>query len=78
MMWLYQRDDEACLIETFFDNASQKYVVITAKGLPHEREERFADEEMFRTRLQILEHEMSAQRWTHRGPPVFLKDAWKL
>ena len=63
---------------TFFDSATKKFVVITAKGLPQEREERFADEQTFRTRLHVLEHEMSSHRWTHRGLPMFLRDAWKL
>lgn len=53
MLWLYQRDAEMCLIETVFDNATHEYVLVTAKGLPTEREERFADGTIFQARLVL-------------------------
>jgi hypothetical protein len=78
MLWIYRRADEVCPIEASFDHAAQQYVLVIFKGLSNERWERFTDEATFRTRLQLLDHEMSADRWEQTGPPVLLKDGWKL
>jgi hypothetical protein len=78
MLWLYRRDDEMCPVEASFDSAAQQYVLVIYKGLPNECWERFTDEAAFRTRLSDPRARDVHRQLEHSGPPVFLKDGWKL
>ena len=78
MLWLYERGLEDLRIETSFDNATSEYVLTLSRGQQNETTERFRDSESFGTRIEVLQKELARDRWTPAGPPILLKDGWKV
>jgi hypothetical protein len=78
MFWFYERGLEECRIETSFDDDAKEYVLAIHRGVHDRQEERFTDELSFGSRLEVLEQELAAEQWKRVGPPVFLKNGWKL
>ena len=75
MVWLFERDDKSCRLETRYDNIAAQYVLTIVRSGSTERTERFTDAALFRARLVALEHDL--QGWTSHEP-LFLKDGWRL
>jgi len=78
MLWLYERGLEDLRIETSFDNATNEYVLTLGRGQHNETTERFLDNESFGKRIEALQEELERDRWTPAGPPIVLKDGWKI
>ena len=78
MLWLYERGLEDLRIETSFDNATKEYVLILRRGLENESTERFGDSVAFGDRIEALQRELTRDHWTPAGPPLLLKDGWKV
>lgn len=78
MLWSYSRGRDVFHLETSFDTASNEFVLRFHVGRHNDQVERFKDEIAFRKRLDALERELVAQQWERAGPPVLLKDGWKL
>jgi hypothetical protein len=78
MVWLFERGDQSLRLETRYDSAAGDYALVIhhEEGAP--QVEHFKDEIAFRGRLAALEAQLRAERWTASGPPVLLKDGWKL
>jgi hypothetical protein len=64
-------------VETRYDSDTAEFVLITYWTNGPQQIERFADDMSFRRRLQTLETQLEADRWTQRGPVLF-HDGWKL
>jgi hypothetical protein len=75
MVWLFERAQESCRLETRYDNIADQYVLTIVQSDSAERTERFTDAALFRARLVALENDLAG--WTSREP-VFLKDGWRL
>ena len=76
MIWLFERDDQSLRLETRYDTDTAEFLLITHRQ-DGQQIERFADVMSFRRRLEVLERELEAERWTQRGP-TFLHDGWKV
>jgi len=77
MLWYFQRGLEDLRLETHYDDTTDEYL-LTVHGPTGEIVERFTDVFSFRTRLQTLENELAADQWKRVGPPVLMKDGWKM
>ena len=78
MLWSYLRGGDVFHVEATFDKTTHEFVLRFRMGDQNERIERFNDEIAFRARLETLDEELTAQSWGSSGPPVILKDGWKL
>ena len=79
MIWMFERGEESLRLETRYDNATAEFVLIRHQltGDPHV--ERFATEEAFRRRLDIVEKQLADEHWTSQeGGPILLNDGWKI
>lgn len=76
MVWFYQRGTESLRLETRFE--SGKYVLISSRADGTEHTERYDTQADFRVRLEALEGELQDTRWAAVGPPMLLKDGWRL
>jgi len=78
MVWLFERSGESLRLETRYDSGTGDYVLIIHRQDGAAQVEHFKDETVFRARLAALESQLRTDRWTAAGPPVLLKDGWKL
>lgn len=76
MLWFYSRDGDTLRLETLYDNNARMYQVILRWPDGREETERFVDQVSFRRRLEALEVELVAERWTQKGLPGLLPDGW--
>jgi hypothetical protein len=77
VVWFFQRDQERIRVETRFDQKTNHYVMAVRWANGAREIERFATADTFRDRLEALERQLKADRWTPRGPAV-LRDGWRL
>jgi len=77
MIWIFERLGEALQLETRVDNDTGEFVLIVHQSSAGPQVERYRDAEEFRLRLEALETQLEADRWTQRGP-VLLHDGWKI
>ena len=70
MIWFWSRDSQKLQVETRYDNDATEFVLVIHHPDGHDESERFADIEVFRKRLVVLERQFEAERWTPVGPPV--------
>lgn len=78
MVWLFERDFEAFRVETLYDNVRGEYVIVTHDTAGVKHAERFKDTVTFQTRLIALEEQLQSDRWKQSGPPVLLRDGWRI
>lgn len=78
MVWLFERDFESFRVETLYDNVRGEYVIITHDAAGVKQTERFKDTVVFQTRLTALEEQLQSGRWKQSGPPVLLRDGWRI
>ena len=78
MVWIYGRNSESLTLETRYDNDAADYVLIIRRPDEAPQTERFADSAVFRERLVALERDLEAEHWAQVGPPVFLRDGWRI
>jgi hypothetical protein len=78
MLWIYRRDKETLQIETRFESTVAEFVLVIRRPDGTQEEERFQEAASFGRRLEILEKQVEAERWTSAGAPVFLRDGWKI
>jgi hypothetical protein len=76
MVWFYQRGGESLRLETRYEDGL--YVLVSSRADDSEHIERFDNQETFRVRLAALEQELQDTRWAAIGPPMLLKDGWRL
>ena len=78
MIWMFEREpDETLRLETRYDNDTAEFVLIMHRPSGGQQVERFRDMVTFRERLEVVETQLAADRWSQQGP-VFLHDGWKL
>jgi hypothetical protein len=78
MIWLFHRDEHTLQVETHFDNSTAEFVLAVRQADGTQQEERFKDVSLFGNRLDSLEKQVEAERWTATGAPIFLRDGWKI
>jgi hypothetical protein len=76
MLWIFERGEESLRLETHYDSATGEFVLIM-RGPNGQQISRFSDTVTFRERLEVLETQLAADRWTQQGP-VLLHDGWKI
>ena len=67
MVWFFQRGSERLKIETERDAERGAYVLRLERADGTQQVEQFQTEELFRARLESLERELEAERWTPNG-----------
>jgi len=77
MLWIYSRGDQSLRLETRFDNETQEFVLISFEQ-GGSQTERFKNADSFRRRLEGLEKQLEFENWQRDGPPVLLRDGWKI
>ena len=79
MLWIYARGDQSLRLETRFDNETEEFVlIIDPEDGSQWQIERFKDPVLFRQRLVALENELESAKWQLDGPPMLLRDGWKI
>ena len=79
MIWMFERGGESLRLETRYDNATAEFVLIKHQLTGDPQVERFRDELAFGQRLEVLEKQLTDERWTlQQGGPVVLRDGWKI
>jgi hypothetical protein len=79
MLWYYARGRDVFQVEASFEKATEEFVLRFHVGHHKDQVERFTDEIAFRNRLDALEQDLATQQWERVvGPPMLLKDGWKL
>ena len=79
MIWMFERGGESLRLETRYDNATAEFVLIRHHPSGDQQVERFGNEQTFGRRLEILEKQLTDDRWTlQEGGPVVLRDGWKI
>jgi hypothetical protein len=78
MVWLFTRDRDSLTLETRFQNDTREYILVIRHPDGDQRTERFDDAETFRLRLVAIETDLEADRWKQLGPPIFLRDGWRV
>jgi hypothetical protein len=77
LIWFYERAGEALRVETFFDRATDEYVlVINWSDRPVETE-RFGTITAFHTRVDRLEQRLVTEQWAPSAAPQILPDGWR-
>ncbi|MCM3880106.1 MAG: hypothetical protein ND807_08365 [Vicinamibacterales bacterium] len=76
MLWIFERDEESLRLETHYDSDTREFVLVMHRP-SGQQIERFKDTVTFRERLEVLETQLAADRWTQQGP-VLLHDGWKI
>jgi hypothetical protein len=69
MLWLFERADEVCELETRYDRESAEYVLAQRASDGTLQIERYANAATFRQRLFAIEQHLGRQRWQPKGPP---------
>jgi hypothetical protein len=77
MIWMFERDNESLQLETRYDNETSEFLLIQRRRDGDPPIERFSDEQAFSRRLETLERQLEAERWTQSGP-ILLHDGWKI
>ena len=78
MIWIFERGPEETLrLETRYDNDTTEFVLMIHGVNGGLQVERFKNAVTFQERLEVLETQLEADRWTQKGP-VFLHDGWKI
>jgi hypothetical protein len=78
MLWTYTRGLDDIRVETSVDQGTNEYILVVRRSAKESSIERFPDASSFRVRLEALEQELANEQWRQVGPPVLLKDGWKL
>jgi hypothetical protein len=78
MLWIYARGQESLRIETRFDNGTGEYVLIFYRDDGSQQIERFQDPDSFGSRLETLEQQLNTEAWRSEGPPMVLRDGWRI
>jgi len=79
MIWMFERGKDSLRLETRYDNASAEFVLIRHQLTGDPQVERFGNEMAFRRRLEVLEQQLTADRWTlQEGGPILLREGWKI
>ncbi len=76
MVWFFERGSAVLELETSYDNATLEYVLVVRPPGETPAEERFADADRFRIRLQQIESELAADDWQPNGPPRIVPAGW--
>lgn len=77
MIWFFDRDGQSVRLETQYEADTGEFVLIMHMQNGGPQVQRFTDVVSFRERLEVLETQLVADRWTQRGP-LPLHDGWKL
>ena len=77
MVWLFERNSESLHLETRYDSDTAEFVLVMHRPNGGPQIERFKNVVTFRERLEVLETQLEADRWTQHGP-TFLRDGWKV
>ena len=77
MVWFFDRDGESVRPETQYEADTAEFVLTMHMQKGGLQVERFTDAVSFRERLEVLETQLVANRWTQRGP-MSLNEGWKL
>jgi len=67
MLWFFQRDNEYLRIETTHDRANGAFTLIVHRADGTQEMEMFVDHAAFESRLEALEQQLVAERWTPKG-----------
>lgn len=78
MLWIYARGQESLRIETRFDNETGEYVLIFYRDDGNHQIERFQDPDSFGSRLEAVEQQLNTEAWHSDGPPMVLRDGWRI
>jgi hypothetical protein len=67
MLWFFQRDNEHLRIETTLDPATGAFSLTVHMSDGSSLTETFPDQAAFEERLEVLEDQLTADRWTAKG-----------
>ena len=67
MLWFFQRDDEYLRIETTHDRETGAFALTVDRADGPPETEVFVDQAAFESRLEALEQQLAADRWTPKG-----------
>jgi hypothetical protein len=76
MIWFFERGDQAVELETRFDRDAREYVLTITWPDARALTERYRALDEFRTRVDALQRELDAERWTQRGSPTLITGDW--
>lgn len=81
MVWIFERQfdhtSEFLRVETKYDNSTKEYMLVVFQTDGTSQTERFRSGPIFQQRLEELEAQLQAERWTQKGTE-FLRDGWKI
>lgn len=78
MLWIYARGQESLRIETRVDKETGEYVLIFYRDDGNQQTERFSDSDSFGNRLEVVERQLNLEDWHSEGPPMVLRDGWRI
>ena len=73
----YTRGQEFLQIETRLGNETGEYVLMFYDD-GNQQTERFQDPEALASRLEVVEQQLRTEAWHSQGPPVVLRDGWRI
>ena len=76
MIWFWFRDKRTIRLETRYDNDTSEFVVVIEHPDGSHESERFADLDVFRERLVVLEQTFEAAHWTQSGYPLLAPEGF--
>ena len=76
MIWFWSRDSQEMRLETRYDNDTSEFVLIVHYPDGRQQMERFSGSTEYRTRLQVLEQQLEAERWTSSGRPLIVPEGF--
>jgi hypothetical protein len=73
MLWFFQRDNEHLRIETTHDRTTGAFSLTVHMSDGSSLTETFPDQATFEQRLEVLEEQLTADRWTPNGSALLPK-----